>query len=388
MSRFTRLRQLGVIACISIGLTLLLDIMIGSSILSLISGSSEKYYRIRHHVYHHTLRENVDTDKALWGSTYYRVCTNRFGFKSRCGIQDRNPGKYDIGFIGDSFTEGIGMPYSDSFVGMVDANFPDLSVANLAVTSYSPKIYLSKIKHLLRQGIYFDHLFVFIDISDIMDDGSAYVYQNGYVYDAPNGPKNSDTTIDSVDIFFYNLKVSTGNNFPITYKLLRHTVRGTINALTEEPRNPDQPTDNKNLQVDEKTVFNFDRSAWTYDFDNPNYGPHGVEEAVNQSLQYMIELHELLASQGIELSVGIYPWPGQLAHDTAESRQVHIWSDFCETRCAHFVSLFPFFFEQIEKHGLADTYEKYYIDGDVHFNKQGNTVIANAIADQLRMSMN
>ena len=50
----------------------------------------------------------------------------------------------------------------------------NLSVANLGVTSYSPNIYLSKMKYLLDNNFKFKHLIVFIDISDLYDDNTFY----------------------------------------------------------------------------------------------------------------------------------------------------------------------------------------------------------------------
>ena len=48
--------------------------------------------------------------------------------------------------------------------------------------------------------------------------------------------------------------------------------------------------------------------------------------------------------RNIPISVVVYPWPAQLAHDTVDSRQVRIWRDWCEGKCKRFVTLFPAFF--------------------------------------------
>ncbi len=49
---------------------------------------------------------------------------------------------FDVAFMGDSFVEG-GLEYEKTFVGIFEDN-TNLSVANLGVISYAPKIYLSK----------------------------------------------------------------------------------------------------------------------------------------------------------------------------------------------------------------------------------------------------
>ena len=46
--------------------------------------------------------------------------------------------------------------------------------ANLGIVSYSPKIYLSKVNYLIQHGFNFNHVVVFIDISDLYDDTNFY----------------------------------------------------------------------------------------------------------------------------------------------------------------------------------------------------------------------
>ena len=83
-----------------------------------------------------------------------------------------------IAFIGDSFTEGIGLPYENTFVGQFKIK-TDLDVVNLGVASYSPSIFLKKIKYLINNNIIsFDHLVVSIDLTDLEDDWSRQYDEN------------------------------------------------------------------------------------------------------------------------------------------------------------------------------------------------------------------
>ena len=84
--------------------------------------------------------------------------------------------RYRILFIGDSFTEGVGVTYADSFVGQIgrrlEIQFPNkVEVLNAGVVSYSPKLMDLKIPYLSeQQGLKFDELHVFVDISDAYDE--------------------------------------------------------------------------------------------------------------------------------------------------------------------------------------------------------------------------
>jgi hypothetical protein len=126
--------------------------------------------------------------------------------------------------------------------------------------------------------------------------------------------------------------------------------------------------------------INLDRSDWTFNPNSLGYGDYGVENAIVLSLTYMSELYEILRSEGIKMSVGVYPWPDQLFNDTLkENRQSQIWREFCESRCEKFIDTFPVFEKLESELGPSGVYEKYFLEGDVHFTKAGNELIFRAI---------
>ena len=45
-------------------------------------------------------------------------------------------------------------------------------------------------------------------------------------------------------------------------------------------------------------------------------------------------------------------------------------------KCKKFYDLMPYFFKEVSEIGYEKTYYKYYIPGDIHFNKEGNELIA------------
>ncbi len=66
-------------------------------------------------------------------------------------------------------------------MGQIAKSRPELKIANLGVSSYSPSIYFSKVNFLLQQGITFKELVVYIDISDIQDEAISYELLDGVV---------------------------------------------------------------------------------------------------------------------------------------------------------------------------------------------------------------
>ena len=95
-------------------------------------GTKNKYY-------HHDTKKNLNVT-TQYNIFQYKVCTNSFGMRSNCK-KLYNEKFYDIMFIGDSFTFGIGLNYEDTFVGLVE-NSIDKKIGNLGVISYSPTLLL------------------------------------------------------------------------------------------------------------------------------------------------------------------------------------------------------------------------------------------------------
>lgn len=343
-----------IILAVSIVLLLLVDHFMGYAILKQAPISSrnnaERGIRISHPVYHHTLASNFDGLASNLNE--YRFCTNADGLKSKCGAVS-NDKNIDIGFLGDSFTEGLGLPYEKTFVGLIAENLPQKKIANLGVASYAPTIYYLKLKDFLDKGYQFKELVVYIDISDIQDEAN-YAVVDGIVVET-----------------FKN--TSKQKMFPLVnfgLKGLRDSLRSGFGIMM--PASHEYHLD----LTDGVYSRNFRRGAWTFDDQDGEYGKLGVQGSIDKSLTMMQKLYDLCKTNNIKLSIGVYPWPSQILYDTAESRQVKIWRDFCAGKCRNFYNSFPTFFDLIASSGKKEVLGQYYFFGDMHFNESGNKIIA------------
>ena len=126
--------------------------------------------------YHHGLHPNRRT-VGHWGEVAYPLVTNSLGLLDR---EIRNvplhTTRHRILFMGDSFTEGIGLPFEQTFAGILSAQLDSsgLDVLNGGVMGYSPKLYYLKTKYLLEQGLSIDELVVLVDLSDIPNEVELY----------------------------------------------------------------------------------------------------------------------------------------------------------------------------------------------------------------------
>ena len=133
-------------------------------------------YAIKSDIFHHNFLANFK-GLAGWGNVRYDFCTDGNGFRDNCSNQFNEIKEFDIGFIGDSFTEGLGVEYENSFVGIIEnkitSEFDNFTVLNAGLSTYSPIIYLSKLNYLIKKKIPITKVFVVICGGDLYDDGKS-----------------------------------------------------------------------------------------------------------------------------------------------------------------------------------------------------------------------
>lgn len=330
----------------------------------------ERSARIANPAYDHGFAANFD-GYDVWGEVRYRLVTNSLGFKdsSTRDVPMKAPTRRVL-LIGDSFAEGIGMTYEESFAGLLDQagrqRSDRVEFLNAGVASYSPSIYYKKIKYLLDSGLQFDEVVLFSDPSDVIDEANSY-------FCIDDDPK---------------------------YRKYCTRAEGSRQAVTAEPKKPNFLIDRfvitnrlrigikrwtQSVSGNRKRALSNDyaRIGWTNPkFDPGNsYQPLGVEGGIARSLQNMRALSDLLSAQKIPLTIVVYPWAQQIAQGDRNSRQVSLWREFCEGRCKAFIDLFPVLFAQAD--ASNDWYERLYIVGDDHFSAAGNRLVFEQVEKRL-----
>jgi hypothetical protein len=401
----TILRDSLIIFGVTAVLFVVLDFFFGAKILSSIRKSEA--FRIQHSTYHHTLKPNYD-GLGRWGDWTYKMCTNLHGFKDQCNAPINESKSFDVAFMGDSFTEGIGLPFEQTFVGLVAKQYPDLRIANLGVVSYSPAIYLAKLKDLYTKGYRFKHVIVFIDIGDIFDEANAYDLHNDEVVVDKGEPYPLSGLRYLRRVAAKNLPL-TGEAWvqarklqpklfatPASQSLTVPAASAPATAIA--PLQSDQPPQGASPETLQPTqapdapfikniyegiyLKNYPKSEWTYNVQSTQYGNDGVLGTLEKMKREMMAVHALTKDYGSTLSVGVYPWPGQILHDKEDSLQVRTWREFCETRCLHFYNAFPSFFRLASETSKDSVVQRYYFAGDAHFNAIGNEIIARVITQE------
>jgi hypothetical protein len=322
--------------------------------------NSEASPRIPVAEYNHGLAAKFD-GYTRFGEYRYRFITNSLGMRDGTtrDVPLTAAGRRIL-LIGDSFTEGMMVPFEQSFAGLLYRAGQDrpqpVEFLNAAVVSYSPIIYYLKTQHLLDSGLKFDEVVVFSDISDVEDEATSY-----FCLDNPNQRKDCVNTAPPMGTWLAKHFIVTD-----TTRLL---IKYRMQMLWGN-------------QVDRARAHN-PRAGWTlpgYDLED-EYAPLGVEGGIARSLKDMQALADMLKARGIPLTIVVYPWPLQLAENDRNSRQAAIWRDFCVRNCKAFIDLFPAFFAERDAH--ADWYKRLFFYGDAHFSAAGNALVFREVAERL-----
>lgn len=317
--------------------------------------------RIPSELFHHSLAPNVHVSSARWGPLRHDISTNSLGFKDKTmrevSLESSRP---RIVFMGDSFTEGIGINYEKTFVGLVEATLAkdQIEVLNAAVASYSPLIYYRKTKHLLEdRGLQFTHMLVGLDISDIRDEAELYDFQDGSVI-------RHDDAFLKTEAWINTYTVGSRKLLAIGLYLWAWVTQDPEFTRTEDERR-------YGVQL-RPSLWTIDRSLFA------EFGEPGLKKA----RYHMDMLYDLLRQQGIGLTLLVYPWPDQILHKDSDSIQVRFWRNWADQHSVKLINLFPDFIHPEED--PKKIIRKYYIEGDSHWNEEGHQIVARRILKELR----
>ena len=309
--------------------------------------------------------------KTRWGDREYRVFTNSLGFRDGATRDVPLVSKQKrILMIGDSYIEGMGVPFQDSVAGILSESLKaeGTEVLNAAAVSYSPKLHYLKIRHLIEQRhLAFNELYVFIDISDPHDE-IIYKY-----WEPGDGAFASG--LRALDRFFQ------GHSFLYSYGAarLRLNREKAINNAFPAGSSADARFWVQDLkEYLRRADPEKDRFLW------PNK-QSALEEWGREGLslcgQYMAELHKLCERHGIRMTIAVYPSPYQLTSSNLSGIPVTFWRTFAEERGVGFINLFPVF---ISGDPPEIVYARYFIQGDGHWNEAGNRLVADAVLKHIR----
>ena len=301
----------------------------------------------------------------------YKVYTDQNGI--RYSGKKRILKNQNLVFLGDSSTFGLGVDWKDTFSGIIEKKFPEYNIYNLGMPSYSPTVYKFILEEFIKTNkIKINKVFVFIDLTDVSDEGTRWIIHNG---------KPSLTTKKIVQKSSSKFSKFKKENFKGAY-FAASKIRSFF-------RNLKKKSDKNNIKKTNLTdgtfvggflYTNHKKLSGCYEETQENqfWKCEGVDKGLKKIEKKITEISEIVKSIDSELYLITAPWPDTLTF----GQTVFNWEDFnkrlcLENNCDGLISMFPIFnkIKDNENNWLENIYLKH----DVHFTPRGNKLFAEEI---------
>lgn len=330
----------------------------------------EKYWwRIPSKIYHHDLLPNINQNEKWGGILENKIITNSIGFRDKeiRKVNKVNKEKKRILLIGDSFIEGAGVNYEDSFAGLLDNHLGNqFEILNSAVGSYSPSIYYKKINFYLGQGYKFDQALIFLDLSDIYDELFIKFNEDGEILTFSEKKKQNIFKTSFYQLGYFLRENTVIFRFFYTVSDKIEVAKNYIKLKIKASKNFNKTFFETNRDdVMFYRMTHIDRGYWT--FNEKTFKK--VESGLIQSEIYLKKLFNLLNKNNIPSTLIVYPWPTQILY--GDNFHQNYWLKFSQENKINFLNLYKIFESNNNRRFILENF----IYGDIHWNKNGTELI-------------
>tara|TARA_Y200000002_G_scaffold110931_1_gene90901 strand:+ start:46 stop:1200 length:1155 start_codon:yes stop_codon:yes gene_type:complete len=346
---------------------------------------NNRAHRIKSFYYHHDLRP-MASFYDHWGYEKYQIFTNNLGFKDKnnrkINFKNRN-----LLFIGDSFTEGVGIKYEDTFVGLIESKLKEkndnIEILNAGVQSYSTSIYLSKIHYLLNiKKLPITDIVVVVSGGDIFDDAYKYLdIDENFILNHVD--HKNKIVINLINFFKSNTLIYQVISRITPPKVIPGLIKSLF--IKKTSLNYDEK-ENKLLKIsnDEISKMSFlYLQDYNYLFSKDEFDKWG-KNAIDKSINNLKELSKIVEKKNINLNIFYLYEPAIILREPDIAVLTYIKDSFksLETNSVSFFELNDYF------KGYKDKYEVYknlFFINDIHLNKKGNKQVFEEILKKINL---
>jgi lysophospholipase L1-like esterase len=331
---------------------------------------------IPHPVFKIAYKKNSANQVHLGIGGKYSTITNSLGFKDKTSrhvaLKSAN---HRILFMGDSVTNGWLLNYEDSFVGLIEKRLQtsQIEVLNGALPGDSPILYWRKTKYLIEsEGLQFNEVVLFLGVDDYYDERRSYLTYNLNV-------RGREIYKENHRPFRNKLKDLPNRSLHLRWQIVNHTTltHQVLNFLYDLIRGTNQIGGEgaRHLAPKNERITSKKERTWALD-KHLIYKQHDMDGIISMK-KYLNRLLKLLRSNGISLTIAVYPNPSLAYQGDLKPAHVKIWEEWCQENSIKFISFFPDFIKtDISNTEKLQVLKQYYLPGDLHFNKKGHKVIA------------
>ena len=293
--------------------------------------------------------------------------TDEMGLRVGKKSPSKNKNKKNIFLFGDSFTYGVGIEFEKTYAGLIEGKYKDYNIYNFGVGSYSPSVYLFKLKKILDKKIFPEKILLFLDLTDIIDEVTRWTFDektgevklaSDYIY--VNSQKKEK-------FIKRNFKILNNVSSYINFKLRHYREIADIKLR-------DQRKIKTSIQgsFTYKDINALDRRFWKKD--TFTLGKQNLKKR-------LMQIAEISKNNNIDFYLVIYPWA-----ETLELGQKEFsWSNYAENICANnrckLINAIPSFEEYKDNNRNWST-DLYFLN-DEHFNEKGAELLYKTVVQNL-----
>ena len=297
-----------------------------------------------------------------------KTITDEMGLRVGENSLPKNKNKKNIFIFGDSFTYGVGIEYEKTYVGLIEKKFSNYNVYNFGVGSYSPSVYLYKLKKTLEKNIVPEKILLFLDLTDLIDEASRWTYDESIV------------KVRLATNYVYKNSKKKEKFTKKNFKLLNN-VSSYINYHSRNLR------EFANIKLNEKRKIKTSiQGSFTYKDLNSldkRFWKNGVFlKGKNNLKKRLSQISDISKKNNIEFYLIIYPWA-----ETLEFGQKNFsWSNFAKEICSdkncNLIDTIPDF-QNYKNENINWSTELYFLN-DEHFNDKGANLLFNSIVTKIK----
>lgn len=346
---------------------------------------NNRAHRIKSFYYHHDLRP-MASFYDQWGYEKYKIFTNNLGFKDKSNREIEFK-KKNILFIGDSFTEGVGIKYEDTFVGIIDDKLKsiknDVEVLNAGVQSYSTSIYLSKIHYLLNiKKLPITDVVIVVSGGDIFDDAFKYMeVDEDYILNHVD--HKNKTMIKLINFIKSNTLIYQIISRITPPKVIPSLVMSLFEKQDEVKNYEMREKELKKISNEEILKMNFlNHKDYSYLYSIKEFDNWG-KKSIDYSIENLKKIAEMTNKNNISLNI-LYIYEPIIILKKPNKQLFSYLIESFKSLEKYDVNFFEIsdFYKQYEN--KFDAYKGLFFINDIHLNKQGNNRVANEIIQKIK----
>jgi len=331
-------------------------------------------HRIKSYYYHHDFRPMASWYDT-WGYKKPKIFTNSEGFKDK-SKRKINFKKENILFIGDSFTEGVGLPYEESFVGIIDQKILEknkqILVLNAGVQSYSPAVYLSKLNHILNiRKLPINKVFVVMANGDINDDLYRYKDVNEKYIVTHEDYKQNQVLINIINFYKSNT---------LTYQFITRItpIKPIVKSWFKKKEYTFDEAESYLLKnTSNEEILNILNSFYDHQYllDNNALNDWGLE-GLKKSKKYLEKLIYLCKQKKINVTLIVMEEAVVFLNSVNIDFYKNYWRKVAINNNINFIYLEDYHSSYNDK---FEAYRNLFFIRDNHWNEKGNQMVAEEI---------